>query len=238
MISIGESCKSSVWVSHTFWYHAPRIPTPTRVGIRTNYHIYTAARSPIPTMRTYVPIFLGGRIQGDYEGGIQVYWECWIYVTHIVSIAWVLGSWLHYHHLASHVIMQFTSQITQLHANPPQTMVQGPAYWLIGSLAQPTYLDLAPMNPPSANSTHMMCLSLVNRAITQSSWLPSIFWTNWFTMSMNWEHGVCLDWLIKSIVWSNVMSMSYLIYNWFRLMLIGSLSHERFRLPGLDLIHP
>jgi len=123
----------------------------------------------------------------------------------MVSIAWVLGSWIHHHHLASHVTMRFTSQITQLHANPPQTMVQGPAYWLIGSLAQPTYLDLAPMNPPSANSTHMMCLSLVNRAITQSPSPPSIFWTELLTASMNWLHGVNLDRLINWIVCSNVI---------------------------------
>jgi hypothetical protein len=76
---------------------------------------------------------------------------------------------------------------------PVQALGQAPGSWVrsrghtLGSnhLAQPTYLDLAPIKPPSANSTHMICLSLVNNEITQSSKLPSMFWIDWITVFTN-----------------------------------------------------
>jgi len=81
-----------------------------------------------------------------------------------------------------------------------------------GSLTHPIYLDLEPINTPFTNSTHMIYLSLVNRATTQSSKLPSIFCIELITVLMNWEHGVCLDWLIKSIIWINVMYVYFYLY--------------------------
>jgi hypothetical protein len=51
--------------------------------------------------------------------GSWLYWESWISITHVVSIIWVLGSWIQYHPLASHIVMLLASQITQPPVTPP-----------------------------------------------------------------------------------------------------------------------